>query len=238
MKTVSLDTLVQNARLYADLRGIDAPTGFIDAAEIARLVNLALAEFYDLLVSARGHEHYEIVAPITATPGVATIALPSDFYQLLSLHARWTNSQRELIEPLPSLKDVHYFHLSGWAQQTPKCYRIRGSVIELFPTPSAATVFDLRYIPVCPTLNDSAPGVSDVFDGVNGWDRLIALRVAIDIRALNEKSISQINALYQIEKDRIEELASQRDASTPTRIRDASPECPPDPWPYGHGWPV
>jgi len=232
MKPVSLATLIDNARLFADLRGADAATGFVDAAEITRLANLALAEFYDLLVSARGHEHYETVSTVTATPGSPTITLPEDFYQLLALHAQW-GDQREPIEPLPSTKDVHRPRLSGWGQQTPKYYRIRGPVLELFPTPTAATVFDVRYIPVCPTLDD----LGQEFDGVNGWDRLISLRVAMDIRALNDKSIGQISGLYERERDRIEELASQRDGGTATRIRDASPEAPDNPWPYGHGYP-
>lgn len=237
MKQVTLATLIANARLFADLRGADADSGFVDSTEIARLVNLALAEFYDLLVSARGHEHYETVSTLTATPGTETISLPSDFYQLLSLHAQW-GSEREEMFALDSLKDVHRLRLAGWAQNTPKRYRLRGTVIEFFPTPTAATVFDLRYVPAAPTLTNVTPGTTDVFDGVNGWDRLISLRVAIDIRALNDKSVTQLTRLYEQERARIEELASQRDAGTATRIRDASPERPEDPWPYGHGWPT
>lgn len=237
MKQVTLATLIANARLFADLRGADAATGFVDDVEITRLVNLALAEFYDLLVSARGHEHHQTVATLTATAGSAIVALPADFYQLLTLHAQWGND-REALKPLNSTHDVHAHRSAPWTQSAGKRYRVRGSVLELFPTPTAATVLDIRYVPAAPTLSDSEPGVSDVFDGVNGWDRLIALRVAIDIRALNDKPSAALVRLYEQDRERIEEMAAQRDASAPLRIRDVSPEAPEDPWPYGHGWPT
>lgn len=238
MYQVTLATLRANSRLFADLRGADAATGFISDEELDRLINLRLAEFYDLLVSARGQEYYETVGQLTATPSVATIPLPATFYQLLSLHAVWSSSEREQLDPLTSLHQVHQFQNASWARGNAKRYRLRGALLELFPTPSYAATLDIRYVPVCPKLSDAVPGTSDVFDSVNGWDRLIAIGVAIDIRTINgQPATFLMNQLAQ-ERERVEELASQRDAGTPTRIRDVAPETRnDDQWPYGHGWP-
>jgi hypothetical protein len=235
---VTLATLRANSRLFADLRGADASTGFVSDTELDRLINLRLAEFYDLLVSARGQEYYETVAQLTATPNVATINLPAAFYQLLSLHAVWSSTEREELHALTSLKDVHQYQIASWARGNAKRYRLRGNVLELFPTPTYVATLDIRYVPVAPTLSMATPGTTDVFDSVNGWDRLICLGVAIDLRTINGQPASFLKNQFDSESERISELAAQRDAGTPTRIRDESPDfCRDERWPFGHGWP-
>jgi hypothetical protein len=236
---VALATLRANSRLFADLRGADASTGFVNDTELDRLINLRLAEFYDLLVSARGQEYFETVTPLTATPSSATISLPNTFYQLLSLHAVWSATDREELRALTSLKDAHQFLNASWARGNSKRYRLRGAMLELFPTPTFAAALEVRFVPACPVLDDSDPGVSDVFDSINGWDRLISLGVAIDLRTINGQPASFLMNQFDRERERIAELAAQRDAGTPTRIRDESPDFSNhDRWPHGHGWPA
>jgi hypothetical protein len=229
-RSVTLSQLRSDALLYADERPNSAST-FITTTEANRLVNLALAELYDLLVSARGHEHYETVTEATATvAGTATVNLPSDFYQLLSLHLKWSATDIEPVGDLEHVADRHRLVNWGtWTQWSPKAFRIRGTVIEFFPTPATATTLQIRYIPAFTDLSMDA----STFDGVNGWEKLVALRAAIEMRAINRQPGGELEALYERELRRVEAMAAERSAATPKRIRDAAPEMRFG-WPY-HG---
>jgi len=230
-RNTTLSQLRLDARLYADERPGSA-SSFISETECTRLVNLALTELYDMLVAARGHEYYETVdASISTVNGTATINLPSTLYQLLGVHLQWSATDLEPVPALEHIQDRHWLvNLSTWGQHSPKAYRLRGTVLEFFPTPKTATVVALRHIPAMTDL--SADG--DTFDGVNGWDKLVALRVAMEMRAINERPYGDLEKLYEREKDRIEGLAAERSAQAPKRIRDVQPESSSIGWPY-HG---
>jgi hypothetical protein len=221
-RTVTLSQLRSDALLYADERPNSAST-FITTTEANRLVNLALTELYDLLVAARGHEHYETVSTAIATvAGTATVNQPSDFYQLLSLHLQWSTTDIEPVDDLEHVADRHRLVNWGtWTAWGPKAFRIRGSVIEFFPTPTTATTLQIRYIPAFTDLaNDNS-----TFDGVNGWEKLVALRAAMEMRAINRQPGGELERLYDRERERIEAMAADRASSTPKRIRDAMPEA-------------
>jgi hypothetical protein len=228
-RTVTLSQLRSDALLYADERPNSAST-FITTTEATRLVNLALTELYDLLVAARGHEHYETVTEAVSTvAGVATVNQPTGFYQLLSLHLKWSATDIEPVSDLEHVADRHRLVNRGtWTAWGPKAFRIRGTVIEFFPTPTTATVLQIRYVPAFTDL--AADG--DTFDGVNGWEKLVALRAAIEMRAINRQPGGELERLYERERDRIEALAADRASSSPKRIRDAAPEAR-----RGWGWP-
>jgi hypothetical protein len=223
---VTLATVRANARLYADERPGGSDT-FISEPECNRLINLALKEFYDLLVAARGHEYYETESTsIVTVAGTATYSLPADFYQLLSVDLRWATDRVEPVPALSSPADRHRFASSGlrWSENTPKAFRLRAGLIEFFPTPAGAPVtVVLRYVPTCPALTADT-GAAGSFDGVNGWDRLIALRVACEIRTINGLPATWLNSMYEQERDRIQALAAERAASHPATIRDVNPE--------------
>jgi hypothetical protein len=222
MRTVTLAQIKADARLYADERP-GGDLAFVNEDELTRLVNLALAEEYDLLVRAGGHERYEVVDTSRITvSGTATVDLPDDFLDLLSLYLNWGTRQLERLDALESIDargDVE--NMGRWGRDSEKYFRIRGShgsadVIEFFPTPTAATAIELRYVPVCPVL--VAP--TDTFDGVNGWEKMIALRVAAEMNVIKDKSPSALLSLYSSEKERVEMYASERTASHPDRVRD------------------
>lgn len=230
-RTVTLAQLRSLALLYADERPGGAST-FITTTEANQLVNLALTELYDLLVAARGHEYYETTTEaVSTTAGSATANLPSDFYELLALHLKWSATDIEPIDALEDIADRHRLVNWGtWSQWSPKAFRIRGTVIEFFPTPSTTTVLQIRYVPV---FTDLAMDAS-TFDGVNGWEKLVALRAAIEMRAINRQPGGELERLYERERDRVEALAADRASATPKRIRDANPEGRRTGWPF-HG---
>lgn len=228
-RTVTLSQLRDDARLYADERPGGTST-FITNTEATRLVNLALCELYDLLVEARGHEYYETVdTSISTAAGTATISLPATFYQLLSVHLQWSSTDLEPVPALEHIQDRHWHtNLGTWAQHNPKAYRLRSTVLEFFPTPSSVVTVELRYVPAFTDL--SADG--DTFDGVNGWEKLVALRVACEMRAINQRPYGDLERMYERELERIRGLAADRAAQSPKTIRDVQPETV-----WGTGWP-
>ena len=241
-RSVTRARIRENARLYADQRP-GGGSSFVTDPEYNRLINLALAELYDRLVAARGQEYYEKEdTSLTTANGTAAYNLPTDFYQLLSVDLTWGTR----LEPVPALEHVadrSKFNDAPWDEGCSKAFRLRSPVtptdpssahrIQFFPTPTSAVPVVLRYVPTSPELTQDA-GVGGSWDGVNGWDRAVALRVAIEARAIEKVSASDLMTLYQAELDRIDEMAADRVASVAQRVRDVNPDgFPTDVWPYG-----
>ena len=228
-RTVTLLQVRTDARLYADQRPADETKAFITKTEANRLVNLALAEFYDLLVSARGQEYYISETTWTLTTGdqvpsdprVSRYNLPSDFYELYTLAIEWSTQDNEPVYPYDAVRArTEYQNLLNWQPWSPKAYRLRGSQLELVPKATTATTMRMQYLPTCPVLVNEG----DAFDGVNGWEKLIALRVAMEMAAIEETSNAALERLFEREKSRIEDLAAERDAQAPSVVQDINPE--------------
>jgi hypothetical protein len=158
------------AKLYSNQRS----SAFMSDPDWDSLINAARAEFYDLLVDSRGHEYFEKTATLATTSGSAIVAMPADHYETLSILLRWGAQQLEEVDALDHLGDqVAYRNWNQWAYQSPKAFREQNQLYEFFPTPSAVTTLEIRYIPAAPIL----VGDSATFDGVNGWWKLVAARV-------------------------------------------------------------
>lgn len=237
MSAINRAYLRNLARLYADGRpgGSDAfvvdSDATANAVSLDTLINNAAAELYDLLISARGHEYYttETITGLTGggiVAGTGSYTLPTDFYQLLSLRLEWGTGQLEEMAPTSVMGRTAYQNLLTWGQGTAKAYRLRGTqtasaqTLDIFPTPTSPVTARLRYIPVFALLT------SDVatFDGVNGWEKLIALKVAIEYRTVAEKPLGTLPQLYQECFARISSLADQRNANFAEQVQNVHPE--------------
>jgi hypothetical protein len=219
-KSVTLTQLQTDARLYSDHRPSGASV-FINDTEITRLINLALGDLYDLLLAARGHEYYADEDTISVVSGTSRYNLPSDFYELLSAELEWGATNHEPVNSLEHVKDRYRLNnWATWAQGAPKAYRLRGAQIELQPTPTSAVTMRIQYVPALTDL--AAP--SATFDGVNGWEKLVALTVAKEMRVIQGQSFSYLDKLIDFERARIEAMAADRAASEPRTVRDVFPE--------------
>lgn len=213
-RPVNLSDLRARSRLLANQR----TAAFLTDSEVNGLVNDAIAELYDLLVSARGHEYYAQNIQLATSSGYQYVALPSDFYEALTLFANWGAQQLEELDSLDHLGDqVEFRNYATWAQYSPKAWRLtQGNRIELFPTPTAATNLELRYVPTFRALTDGG----QTFDGVNGWDKMICARVAMEILGLQALPASVPAGIYERERTRIQELAGERAAANAPSVRD------------------
>ncbi len=217
--SVTLAQLRLDARLFADQRPGSA-TSFISEPELTRLVNIKIRQLYDLLVEARGSDYYASESTIAVVAGTSRYSLPADFFQLASITLEWATNDHELMFPVGSVRErIHYegvLPTTGWSRYSPKGYRLRASQLEFLPVPTGAVTARLQYVPVFTDL--SADG--DTFDGINGWEKMAALGVAMEMRTIEKRPSSDLASLYGEQLARIEVLKTERDAEAPKEIVD------------------
>lgn len=217
-KLVTGAQLVQDAYVYANM--VQNAASFITPAQALRFVNLAASEFYDLLVAARGHEYYISEQSIPIISGTSRYALPTDHYETLSITLAWGTDQVEEVSDYSAVRD-RWQYLNGlqWSQWADKGFRLRAGFIEFLPVPRSSVTATHQYIPCMPDL-----GLSGQFDGVNGWERLVALKAASDMLTAAKQSSAAVDEKWGREYQRIQEMADQRAAAHPNQIREVYPE--------------
>ncbi len=82
-RLVTRSELATRIRARAKMESSD----FASEAELNTLITEAVAELFDLLVSARGQEYYRSGARLFTTPGMALYELPPNFYKSLAVSA-------------------------------------------------------------------------------------------------------------------------------------------------------
>ncbi len=232
MGSVNRAYLRNLARTYADGRP-GGSSAFVpdsdataNAVSLDTLINTCLAELYDVFVAARGHEYYATDANLSIVSGTTLYDLPSDFYQLLSIRLNWGPTQIEELHTMGVRERTRYEMLQVFDRYTPKAYRLQGTQtasarkVEILPMPKTSVTANIRYIPLfTPLDSDSA-----TFDGVNGWEKLVALKVAIEYRTVAEKPIGNLQRLYDENFARISALADQRNANIAEQVQQVFPE--------------
>lgn len=214
---VTLAQLRLDARLYADQRpGSDA--SFITEDELTRLVNMKRRELYDLLVEARGAEYFADEAPIAITSSASRYDLPNDFYELASVTLEWSDQDKELLFPVGStrLRIQYDGNWRRWSRYDAKAYRLRASQLEFLPAPTSDVSCKIQYVPVCADL--VADGDTD--DWINGWEKMLTLGVAIEMREIEKRPSKALVDMYAEQLARIEALKDERDAEAPKEIVD------------------
>jgi hypothetical protein len=206
-----------DARLYADQRP-GSSSSFISDAELTRLVNIKGRELYDLLVEARGSAYYATEATIAIVGGTSRYDLPSNFYQLDSVTLEWTDQDHELMFTVGStrLRIAYESTWHKWSRYDAKAYRLRASQLEILPEPSSDVTCKLQYVPVYVDLVNDA----DTFDGINGWEKMLTVGVAMEMREIEKRPSATLANMYAEQLARIDVMKSERDAEAPKEIVD------------------
>lgn len=219
--SVTLAQLRLNARLFADQRP-GSTTSFITEPELTGLVNAKTRELYDMLVAAHGSDYYATEGTIAIVAGTSRYNLPADFYQLSSITLEWSSNDHELMFPVGSVRERIHFEgvlpQNNWSRYSPKGYRERAAQLEFLPVPTGTVTARLQYVPVFVDL--VADG--DTFDGVNGWEKMIALGVAMEMRVIEKRTASDLASMYGEQLARIETMKSERDAEAPKEVVDVT----------------
>jgi hypothetical protein len=189
-RTTTLSELRTRARRLGDNR---TSSRYSDS-ELNDEINLALTYVYDMLVTAYGERYYEKATPssFSTVAGTATYNLPSDFYKLSRICVLVDGTRERNLERFVDME-------TDFTQPVQSVFSVR-----------------LYYVPCATKL--VADG--DTFDGVNGWEKMIAALAAIALKIPDEEDLSGLMAMVELETRRIQNAKSARDKGQPHRIAD------------------
>lgn len=158
-------------------------------AEIHGLINTHLPEFYDLLVECVP-DYFSTTQTLTTDGLTSDYALPADFYKTTIVLVQDSSGRLMPIEPV-----------NDWYQN-------------VYEIPSAGWVVKHLYVGAAPVLDDD----TDTVDGINGFEELVVLRCAIDIKNKREEDPSPLMAQHRNLTERIRKMAP-RDRGMPPTVR-------------------
>jgi len=81
---------------------------------------------------------------LTVTAGTTTVALPSDFLELLSIRIPYSGGKRTL-QQRSLVQNSQIYESAGGSTAAPTYYARYGSTLELSPTPEADTTLEIVY---------------------------------------------------------------------------------------------
>lgn len=212
-------TLLQ-LRTQARQRADMVKSKFVTDEELTSYVNASMYELYDLLVST--YEDWYIADPITFTlTGTAdAYSLPTDFYKLRGIDRSVDGTENGTwftVTPFMFIDRNKYNQINNIGGTIPTVkYRLMGDNLKFVPYNVAAGLYRMWYIPSAPLLVDD----TDTFNGVDGWEEYIVVDCAIKMLAKQEDDVSVFMAQKNALKQRIEELAAERDAGSSATISD------------------
>lgn len=164
----------------------------ISDTELTALANRHLPEVYDRLVDAGPADYYASTEQIVTTSGLEVYSLDNDFRNLVAAYVRESSDERRRLLPMP--------------------HGARGN----YKAPTGTWTVDLEFIPVPDTLVDDG----DSFDGVSGFEELIANLMARDVMIKRESDPSVVMSNIARLEGRIVSRARARDKGAPKRITD------------------
>jgi hypothetical protein len=190
MRSYSVQNLVDRARRYADMQY----TPFIENdPELLDYLNVAYAEYYDLLV-ATAETYFTQTANITLSTTVSEYDLPADFYKMTGVDYQLQQNQ--------------YFTLMPYMEPERNTFGATNNV-------QAGTV-RIRYVPAPAIFAD----FTGTIDGQSGWEDYIPTHMAIQMLNKEESDTSALaGKLLRLEK-RIQGMAQNRDQSFPAYTVD------------------
>ncbi len=188
-RTFTIDQLVTRLEQLTDSEG-DAHLG---TAEKFAIMNSAIAETWDLIVSAGLAEKYVTPQTFNTVAGtleyaLQTICTAGNFYKISKLY---------VVESTNYLRPLQ---------------RVSPHEIQEFRAPAAVVPMKLYYIPYSPVLT-----TGQSFDGINGWEEHSLMVAACAIKMKKDDSYSVFAARKRELEDRIKTMADT-DFGEPCRV--------------------
>ena len=212
---MAVNTLLQ-LRTQVRQRANMENSQFVTDAELNSYINLAIAELYDLMVSKYGEDYFFTSYDLPLQIATEAYTLPTDFYKLLGVDLmidatrkirlrRFEFAERNRVDYALTLREIDLR------------YRLRGNTIIFSPiTNVSQRTIRISYIPRYVYLG----GDTDTFDGYNGWEEYVIVRAAIKCLMKEESDVSALAQELMLLEKRIEAMADNRDAQSPTRVYD------------------
>lgn len=187
--SVTLAQLRTRVRQRADIEN----DTHVSDTELNTYINDAITHLWDMLVMAAEPDYYRQTVTLTLVPGQLAYALSSvfpagNFYKIRQVYVQDGDRLRP-IDPL------------------------QGMSVQPTVAPRAAEVLTIHYIPCATRLSLDA----DTFDGINGWEELVVVMAAIDVKTKREEDASLLSAKKTAMESRIASMA-YRDAGSPQKV--------------------
>lgn len=188
-RTVSISSLTTRVRQAADAENDQHVTD----AEILSLLNVYYPAFFDLLIDCAPPDYFSTVVTFNTVSNqlnydLSTICPAGDFYKIRHLYAVDSNGRYRSIRPVPESLEAMYK-----------------------PVTTGGIQMRLIYVPCAPVL------VSADIDGINGWEEMLVLKCAIDIKRKKEEDINILSSEVSAIESRMRRM-SPRDLAEPERV--------------------
>lgn len=209
----------------------------LTAAAMLDLLKTACSELAAIVGERASEMYFGATGTVTTVAGTATVALPSNFSDLVRI--TWQRSESEEIELHRATPETMRAWPHAWDND--ECaaifYDLEASSIRFFPTPDDAYTVNLTY-----TTGLYPTSTASTFVGRDGWDQWIALYTSVLVRARQQRSAQDFMTLLygpdletggltarirkQLKRDRVG-IRRVRDRRTPLFASRR------DPWPAG-----
>jgi len=205
-----------NVRRFTDSGGTNATVRHPDA-DCNDYINRAFGSLHRILTDSLPDQRALSSTTVTTVSGTSTYALPPDFDHLISVDLTANGVKVWLVgyemHERPSLSDPATSYTG-----VPYTYRLRGSNIELLPTPGGVYTGTLWYVPTPSQLSNDA----STYDTINRLDDYIIAYASrfIAIKDKNWDLAAQCKALIEELREEVQTIARGRDKNSPPRIVD------------------
>jgi len=208
MATVTLTTLLARTRERADMAG----SSFVADARLTDWINEANQKLHGMLVEALGEEYVSSTSSFTTSAGTSDYNLPTGFYKLYGVDLSYHGTIRALKRYERAERNI-YRELHP---ETLPRYALVGSVLRLYPAPSAGLAGTILYAPEATVLVNASDSVSYP----NGWERYIVLDAAIQALLKEESNVNALVNEREMVVREIQAAKENRDMATPKQVVD------------------
>lgn len=205
-----LDTLRDEALELADLE----LSTFVTEANVNRRINRSIEALWEKIADGSPFSVQAVDDTLVTVAGTSTVALPSDFYQLIGVDVK-TGSEWEPAAPLDFARR-NDFDRQAWSRYQRVRYLEEGTALRLFPTPDSVYSVRVWYVPTAPELSTG----TDLLNIPQGWDEWVVADVAQWYKTKAEEDISELLAKKMEVDGRILRAARKRSRTGHIRVRN------------------
>ncbi len=222
---VTLASLRDQARQRADMQN----SGFVSDSELNVYLNNSAWELSDIVVS-RFEDQFIKVDSVTGLPPTYTISntatnwftLPSDFYKLRGVDRQQDSSSDNWF----TLRKWNFAERNTFVSRGLRTaygmisasYRVVGNQVQILPQSDSTGTYRLWYVPKMTDMT----ALIDLDSTIEMWSEYVVVDAAIKCLMKEESDTSMLMAVKQGLKQRIEAMATNRDAGEPERIADVN----------------
>lgn len=203
-------------RKFANVQGTTALLRHPDA-DLNDYINRALGSLHRKLTTALPDQRILASTTITTSSAVTTYALPAGFDHLISAEIV-VNGHRTWLQGYEMFERAMLASADQPVEGIPFTYRLRGSNIELLPTPKDDYDVLLWYVPAASQLT----GNTQAYDTISRLDEYVIAYASRPI-AVKDKNWDLVAACKSVMDELsgdIDVLARNRDRNSPPRIVD------------------